>query len=85
MSGMLFKDSWGYGCDVADYCREPAYMDMKTNRSICDSYASIMNSMGYSTIVDAAGQKGGLSGGSTDMGMSRILGIDEVNSFADMI
>lgn len=41
---------------------------MKINRPICDSYTSVMNEMGYSTIFDAAGQEGGLSGGSTDMG-----------------
>lgn len=29
-----------------------------------------MNAMGHSTIFDAAGQEGGLSGGSTDMGKS---------------
>lgn len=71
--------------DMADCYREPAYMDMKTNRSICDSYASVMNSMGYATIVDAAGQKGGLSGGSTDMGMLPVLGIEELTWFADVI
>lgn len=70
---------------MADDSREPAYMDMKTNRSICDSYASVMNNMGYATIVDAAGQKGGLSGGSTDMGISPILGIEELTWFTDMI
>ena len=43
-------------------------MDMKINRPICDSYTTAMNAMGHSTIFDAAGQKGGLSGGSTDMG-----------------
>lgn len=48
--------------------REPAYKDMKANRPICDSYTSVMNEMGYSTLFDAAGQEGGLSGGSTDMG-----------------
>lgn len=41
---------------------------MKTNQSICDSYTSVMNEMGYKTILDAAGQEGGLAGGSTDMG-----------------
>lgn len=41
---------------------------MKDNRPICSSYTAVMNAMGHSTILDAAGQKGGLSGGSTDMG-----------------
>jgi hypothetical protein len=41
---------------------------MKINKPICDSYVSAMNAMGHSTIFDAAGQQGGLSGGSTDMG-----------------
>jgi hypothetical protein len=41
---------------------------MKINKPICDSYVSAMNAMGHSTIFDAAGQVGGLSGGSTDMG-----------------
>lgn len=48
--------------------REAAYKDMKINKPICDSYVSAMNAMGHSTIFDAAGQIGGLSGGSTDMG-----------------
>jgi hypothetical protein len=43
-------------------------MDMMVNRPICESYMNVMNEMGYSTIYDAAGQEGGLSGGSTDMG-----------------
>jgi len=50
------------------YFREAAYKDMKINKPICDSYVSAMNAMGHSTIFDAAGQEGGLSGGSTDMG-----------------
>lgn len=41
---------------------------MKGNRSICEDYTSAMNAMGYTTILDAVGQEGGLSGGSTDMG-----------------
>lgn len=41
---------------------------MKDNSFICESYTSAMNNMGYATILDAAGQEGGLSGGSTDMG-----------------
>lgn len=41
---------------------------MKTNKPICDSYTAVMNAMGHNTIFDAAGQEGGLSGGSTDMG-----------------
>lgn len=48
--------------------RDLAYKDMKDNKPICDSYVSAMNAMGHSTILDAAGQEGGLSGGSTDMG-----------------
>ncbi|KAJ5667710.1 uncharacterized protein N7477_006280 [Penicillium maclennaniae] len=55
------------GCTV-EYEWEPSYKDMKDNRPICNSYAAAMNAMGYSTILDAAGQLGGLSGGSTDMG-----------------
>ncbi|KAJ5537569.1 hypothetical protein N7494_007048 [Penicillium frequentans] len=55
------------GCDV-EYKWEPSYLDMKVNKPICDSYTSAMNAMGYKTISDAAGQEGGLSGGSTDMG-----------------
>ncbi|KAJ6111365.1 hypothetical protein N7523_007426, partial [Penicillium sp. IBT 18751x] len=55
------------GCTV-EYEWEPSYKDMKDNRLICKSYAAAMNAMGYSTILDAAGQQGGLSGGSTDMG-----------------
>lgn len=43
-------------------------MDMMINRPICENYMLAMNEMGYSTIYDAAGQEGGLSGGSTDMG-----------------
>lgn len=43
-------------------------MDMRFNRPICESYMSAMNEMGYSTIYDAGGKEGGLSGGSTDMG-----------------
>lgn len=41
---------------------------MKDNRPICNSYTAVMNAMGHSTILDAVGQQGGLSGGSTDMG-----------------
>ncbi|KAJ5715575.1 uncharacterized protein N7483_012756 [Penicillium malachiteum] len=55
------------GCTV-EFEWEPAYTDMKYNKPICESYTSAMNAMGYSTIYDAAGQEGGLSGGSTDMG-----------------
>ncbi|KAJ5691812.1 Peptidase M20D amidohydrolase predicted [Penicillium macrosclerotiorum] len=55
------------GCTV-EYEWEPAYKDMKFNRPICQNYTNVMNAMGYSTIYDAAGQEGGLSGGSTDMG-----------------
>ncbi|KAJ5513790.1 hypothetical protein N7463_003342 [Penicillium fimorum] len=55
------------GCTV-EYEWEAAYKDMKINKPICDSYVSAMNAMGHSTIFDAAGQVGGLSGGSTDMG-----------------
>ncbi|KAJ5087171.1 hypothetical protein N7456_010787 [Penicillium angulare] len=55
------------GCTV-EYKWDAAYTDMKNNRPICDSYTSAMNVMGYSTILDAVGQEGGLSGGSTDMG-----------------
>ncbi|KAK4928837.1 hypothetical protein LTR66_016200 [Elasticomyces elasticus] len=55
------------GCTV-EYKWEAAYKDMKINKPICDSYVSAMNAMGHSTIFDAAGQEGGLSGGSTDMG-----------------
>lgn len=43
---------------------------MKINKPICDSYVSAMNAMGHNAIFDAAGQEGGLSGGSTDMGKS---------------
>jgi hypothetical protein len=43
-------------------------MDMMINRPICEDYMHAMNEMGHSTIYDAAGQEGGLSGGSTDMG-----------------
>ena len=53
-------------------CREASYKDMKINKPICDSYVSAMNAMGHSTIFDAAGQEGGLSGGSTDMGGCRV-------------
>ncbi|CEJ61629.1 hypothetical protein PMG11_10157 [Penicillium brasilianum] len=55
------------GCTV-EFKWEPAYMDMRDNRPICESYMIAMNAMGHSTIYDAAGQEGGLSGGSTDMG-----------------
>ncbi|KAJ6153583.1 hypothetical protein N7470_006542 [Penicillium chermesinum] len=56
-------------CDEADsFPREPSYTDMKANAPICESYTSAMNAMGYTTILDAVGQEGGLSGGSTDMG-----------------
>ena len=55
------------GCTV-EYEWEPSYKDMKVNRPICESYVKAMNAMGHSTIYDAVGQKGGLSGGSTDMG-----------------
>lgn len=48
--------------------RDPAYNDMKDNKPICNKYTSAMNAMGYKTILDAAGQEGGLSSGSTDMG-----------------
>jgi hypothetical protein len=41
---------------------------MKDNKPICNNYTSVMNAMGYKSIFDAAGQEGGLSGGSTDMG-----------------
>jgi hypothetical protein len=58
---------------LANCCyREASYKDMKINKPICDSYVSAMNAMGYSTIFDAAGQEGGLSGGSTDMGGCRL-------------
>lgn len=50
------------------FAREASYKDMKINKPICDSYVSAMNAMGHSTIFDAVGQVGGLSGGSTDMG-----------------
>jgi hypothetical protein len=53
-------------------CREASYKDMKINKPICDSYVSAMNAIGYSAIFDAAGQEGGLSGGSTDMGGCRV-------------
>ncbi|KAJ6025931.1 hypothetical protein N7444_013610 [Penicillium canescens] len=55
------------GCTV-EFEWEASYKDMKINKPICDSYVSAMNAMGHSTIFDAAGQEGGLSGGSTDMG-----------------
>ncbi|KAJ5618799.1 hypothetical protein N7510_002783 [Penicillium lagena] len=55
------------GCTVK-YEWEPAYKDMKDNKPICKNYTSAMNAMGYKSIFDAAGQEGGLSGGSTDMG-----------------
>ncbi|KAJ5301610.1 hypothetical protein PENANT_c002G08707 [Penicillium antarcticum] len=55
------------GCSV-EFEWEASYKDMKINLPICDSYVSAMNAMGHSTIFDAAGQAGGLSGGSTDMG-----------------
>ena len=35
---------------------------------MCESYTSAMNVMGHNAILDAAGYKGVLSGGSTDMG-----------------
>ncbi|KAJ5931116.1 hypothetical protein N7466_006609 [Penicillium verhagenii] len=55
------------GCQV-EYKWQPSYTDMKVNKPLRDSYTSAMNAMGYKTISDAAGQEGGLSGGSTDMG-----------------
>ncbi|CAG7924768.1 unnamed protein product [Penicillium olsonii] len=55
------------GCTV-EFKWEASYKDMKINKPICDSYVSAMNAMGHNTIFDAAGQDGGLSGGSTDMG-----------------
>ncbi|KAJ5886005.1 uncharacterized protein N7473_008679 [Penicillium subrubescens] len=55
------------GCTL-EYKWEPAYKDMLINRPICEDYMHAMNEMGYITIYDAAGQEGGLSGGSTDMG-----------------
>lgn len=46
---------------------------MKDNKPICESYVSAMNAMRHSTIYDAVGQEGGLSGGSTDMGELSLL------------
>lgn len=46
-----------------------SYADLKTNVPICESYVSAMRSMGYHTIFDNSEEKGGLAGGSTDMGM----------------
>ncbi|KAJ6115421.1 hypothetical protein N7486_001199 [Penicillium sp. IBT 16267x] len=63
------------GCDV-EYNWEPSYLDMKVNKPISDSYTSAMNAMGYKTISDAAGQDGGLSGGSTDMAMYPTRSLD---------
>ncbi|KAJ5771080.1 uncharacterized protein N7511_003131 [Penicillium nucicola] len=55
------------GCEV-EFEWEASYKDMKINKPICDSYVSAMTAMGHRTIFDAAGQSGGMSGGSTDMG-----------------
>ncbi|KAJ5599350.1 hypothetical protein N7450_000417 [Penicillium hetheringtonii] len=46
----------------------PSYADLKTNLPICESYVSAMRAMGHHTLLDNSEQKGGLSGGSTDMG-----------------
>lgn len=48
--------------------RTSAYTDLKDNNPLCESYASAMNTMGHNVILDAAGHKGVLTGGSTDMG-----------------
>ncbi|KAJ5379213.1 hypothetical protein N7509_012332 [Penicillium cosmopolitanum] len=55
------------GCKV-DYTWGISYADLKTNVPICESYVSAMRSMGYHTIFDNSEEKGGLAGGSTDMG-----------------
>ena len=48
--------------------RGAVYTDLKDNNPMCESYTSAMNVMGHNAILDAAGYKGVLSGGSTDMG-----------------
>ena len=50
--------------------RGVSYDDLKTNNPICESYVSVMRSMGHHTVMNNAGQSGKLTGASTDMGTS---------------
>lgn len=54
-----------------EFLRGIGYDDLKSNTPICESYVSAMRAMGHHTLFDNSQQKGALSGGSTDMGLSK--------------
>jgi hypothetical protein len=60
-----------------------SYADLKTNVPICESYVSAMRSMGYHTIFDNSEEKGGLAGGSTDMGSFPCFDVQHMEQITD--
>jgi hypothetical protein len=55
---------------LTTYDRINNYQEVKSNLPICESYISVLKSLGYDCILDESGQppNSGLTGGSTDMG-----------------
>lgn len=43
-------------------------MELKNNKSICETYVATLQSIGHQCVLDDRGLKGSLDGASTDMG-----------------